>query len=608
MSTQEGDASPGLGINRAQVDFEGLMTVLGNNLYSTPVVVLRELVQNAHDSCMRRTLEEGEFAAKISVKADAQKMQLVIEDNGAGLTEEEIHKYLATVGAGYTRLLRENSGEDALIGAFGLGFLSAYVVSRRVEVWTTSYQNPTQTRHFSSRNGQQYTLEVAETEEIGSRVVLHLREDFEALADQELIAALLSRYCCLLPLPIYAPHQVNALTPPWRLDEAELSPLRRKKFERTFAARFEQTFEPITTISLEASPRSPARGVLWVQDGATYGSSDNRRLVLFVRGMLISQDERELLPRWAGFIGGVIECDTLTPTASRESVQTDEVFQKTAFHIQERLIEGLAQIAREEPEAWRRILSRHNEALLGAALTDERLFDLLHDQLKLPTSEGELSLPAILERSEGKLYVSASEEGGYEEVLFRALGKPIINGFRYAARPFAQRFSELHTIDCIELGTKVGNQNVFPPANVSESIKERFSTVLCDQDTELIFSRFAPSSLPIVLVTNRDIALKRRIEDDEADKRIASGILGLARMYTNKIQKGALTRLYVNLDCPLVEFLSETSGNHQERGLAMLQVLAQLMAQPTQDAAQRDLNHTLSLFCNTMLDLLQPKS
>ena len=120
-------AGPGSEISQLRstgVDLGGLMSVLSKHLYSTPMVALRELVQNAHDSILRRRLEQPDWQgpSRIEVLADPQQGVLRIIDTGAGLTEAEIHSYLATVGVGYTRRLRESGHEDSgLIGMFGLG-------------------------------------------------------------------------------------------------------------------------------------------------------------------------------------------------------------------------------------------------------------------------------------------------------------------------------------------------------------------------------------------------------------------------------------------------------------------------------------------------------
>ncbi len=231
---------------RTQVDLSGLLRVLGNNLYSTPTVALRELVQNAHDSCVRRQLEDAAaFEPAIVVTPDPAKRTLTILDTGAGLTREEIVKYLATVGAGYTGKLRaEGRGGEALIGAFGLGFLSAFVVSERVDLYTTSYQEPSLGWHFQSRGGERYQLGPAPHGPVGTRVVLHLGEAFALLASLELVPKLLERYASLLAFPIHVGSRssaaVNRPPPPWR-EEGD-SPLLHRRRSLEFARRFESRF------------------------------------------------------------------------------------------------------------------------------------------------------------------------------------------------------------------------------------------------------------------------------------------------------------------------------------------------------------------------------
>lgn len=582
---------------RTQVDLAGLMRVLGNNLYSTPHVALRELVQNAHDSCVRRQIEDrGAFEPTIVVTPDPVKRTLTFVDTGAGLTREEIVKYLATVGAGYTGKLRaEGRGGEALIGAFGLGFLSAFVVSERVDLFTTSYQEPDLGWHFQSRGGERYQLGPAPTGPVGTRVVLHLGEPFALLASVDLVPRLLERYACLLTFPIHvasAAHDaVNRPPPPWRIEGS--SPLLHRRRSLDFARRFESRFEPLCTFDITPSGEigrvegandvgGGPRGLLWIQDGATYGTSDNRNISVFVRGMLVSPDERDLLPPWAGFVGGVIEADALTPTASREDVQRDAAYHHVAGQIQASLVEGLAHLAEHEPATWRRVLLRHNEALLGAAICDPRLFDLLAPDLKVPTSEGELTVPAVRKKSGGKIHISMGEQGGYEEILFRALRVPVVMGVRYAALPFCQAYAQRIGGAVVQLGTKQGNQSLFPRAELPQSQAERLRSLFHAERQEVIPARFAPDSLPLVLVPDRDVALKQILERDEADKKVSTAVLGMARLFTKTIDAGVEARLYVNLDTPVIQRILAANGPdaeaRAEQAARLLRGVAGLMA------------------------------
>ena len=147
--------APLTGQHETPVNLPGLMQVLSKHLYSTPMVAIRELVQNAHDAIVRRRLEEGaaDRLAEIRVTGDTQNRTIVIHDTGSGLTEQEIHDFLATVGVGYTRHLRQQDDDTGLIGMFGLGFLSAFVLAERVTVHTTSWKTPDEGWLYASACG-----------------------------------------------------------------------------------------------------------------------------------------------------------------------------------------------------------------------------------------------------------------------------------------------------------------------------------------------------------------------------------------------------------------------------------------------------------------------
>lgn len=563
-----------------EVNLNGLIEVLSKHLYSTPVVAVRELVQNGHDAIVRRRIEQPDAPKdnQIRVVADVAKSTITITDTGAGLTESEIHGFLATVGVGYTRMLRQQDDNTGLIGMFGLGFLSAFVLAKEVTVLTTSWQTPDQSWKYHSTDGQKYTVTPHQSSETGTQVILTLKEEYSHLASNNLLNRVLSRYCILLHEPVYvgdAREPVNKLQPPWREVAPEGVTMHRALVQRknlAFAAQFESSFEPICTIPVVPVGMSDAVGILWIQDGATYGTSDNRNLSLFLRGMLLDDEARELLPPWAGFIGGVIESSKLTPTASREDLQRDETWVAVQEALKEALISGLSDLAQNQPEIWRRVLMRHNEALLGAALCDDRLFDLLKDRLQVPTSKGALLAKDL--RVNNSIHILLSRDGGFEEMLFHILQRPVARGDRYAVVPFLRRWALLYHCRIVEVGTQTGNEQLFSLAELPEEQVAYLEEHLCDGE-QLIISRFEPAVLPLVVTPDREAELKQILEQDDADKRISTAALMLARQFTSQIQKTKTSSLYINLNNPCIMQLV-TALQHQQQPAAALRLLKSL--------------------------------
>ena len=563
-----------------EVNLNGLIEVLSKHLYSTPVVAVRELVQNGHDAIVRRRIEQPDAPKDNSIRvvADVAKSTITISDTGAGLTESEIHGFLATVGVGYTRMLRQQDDNTGLIGMFGLGFLSAFVLAKEVTVLTTSWQTPDQSWKYHSTDGLKYTVTPHQSSEPGTQVILTLKEEYSHLASNNLLNRVLSRYCILLHEPVYvgdASEPVNKLQPPWREETPDGVTMHRALVQRknlAFAAQFESSFEPICTIPVVPAGMSDAVGILWIQDGATYGTSDNRNLALLLRGMLLDDEARELLPPWAGFIGGVIESSKLTPTASREELQRDDTWVAVQDALKEALISGLSDLAQNQPEIWRRVLMRHNEALLGAALCDDRLFDLLKDRLQVPTSKGALLAKDL--RINNSIHILLSRDGGFEEMLFHILQRPVARGDRYAVVPFFRGWALLYHCRIFEVGTQTGNEQLFSLAELPEEQVAYLEEHLCDGE-QLIISRFEPAVLPLVVTPDREAELKKILEQDDADKRISTAALMLARQFTSQIQKTKTSSLYINLNNPCIMQLV-TALQHQQQPAAALRLLKSL--------------------------------
>lgn len=550
-------------LSKTQVDLDGLLEVLGKNLYSNPHVAIRELIQNAHDACIRHQIEtSAETSHQISVECETANNVLVISDNGSGLTFEEISQYLATIGSGYTRVLRSQTQTEDMIGYFGLGFLSAYVIAEKVEVITTSYQTPNQTHKFVSKGGQRFSVETVERRQRGSQIRLYLKDEFSQLANTTLMTRLLARYCALLPIKIVldgGETPINNLTLPWNFDGPEVG---KKRIQEALAKRFETQFAPLVCFDIKPNDMG-LDGLIWIQDGRGYGTSDYRKANIFVRNMFITDDQRDFLPSWAGFAGCVINTAKLTPTASREAIQTDEHYDAVRLLINDSLIDGLQQLASNDIATWRRVLRRHNQSLLGAALCNDQLFEQLQNELKLPTSMGEKTIPAILGQTNNRLYVQEADAPGFQEVLFAAQKKPIIHGYLFAAAGFCHRYQQLNQHVRVQTLGDGEQTDIFKPALNDISNASTLHKLFSQTHERIEVCRFEPAYLPIVIVDNRQVQLKKKIENDEADKRMGSALLALARKTTAKISDDYHRTLYINSSNQLIQRLGSLPKTKQ---------------------------------------------
>jgi molecular chaperone HtpG len=559
------------------------MVVLSRHLYSTPRVAVRELVQNAHDSIVRRRVFDPAFSGGL-IRVDVIDDRLFITDDGFGMTEADIHDSLGAVGRGVTGATRAAGDEHGLIGQFGVGFLSAFVLGSRVTVHTRSYEAPGVCHTYDSNDAITYRVErcdgacsiVHEIGAVGTRVEVELDGDGSELTDLGVLGAVLRRYCVLLRVPLYLQGERIDIDPPWRTPFDDPSLARSQSL--SFAARFEQGVEPLCVVDVAPIATSDVHGQLWVQDSASYATSDNRNLSVFVRGMLLDGDARTLLPTWAGFIGGVVESDGLVPTASREDIQRTPHYEDAKTSLSDQLIAGLAVVASTEPETWRRVVRRHGQALLGAAIADDRVFDLIADVVTVPTSEGDLRPAELAQRSRGEIHLSHSANGGFEEIVCRCLHTPVARGLRFGVTPFLRRWCRLNGVSLVELGTDVGNREFLHPADLDPAATAWLQAGLASAGESIAAARFEPTCLPLLLIPDREAEVRQRLSDDEADRRISSAALRLARSHAASLSTHAPVRLYVNLASPVVRELLDAF----ERGLGgaddALRVLRNLKA------------------------------
>ena len=569
-------------IRNTSVSLAGLLDVLGENLYSTPIVCIRELIQNAHDACIRRKIEaKWDGRPSIQVETNLAKATIRFTDNGSGLTDQEIISYLATIGDGYTRKLRNAEHSEEAIGYFGLGFLSTFVIAEKVEFITTSYQDPSKGWRYVSKGGQKYTLEAIPATEIGSTVILHLKEDYTSFSETELVSNIVKKYCCLLPLDIFVnddEEAINQIDVPWRLPD-DTPAVRRQKSSLRFAEIFDQSFDPIVTFPIIGTKDCPVNGLLWIQDGAYYASSDNRSTTIFIRSMHLTDECKDLLPAWAGFIGCVIDTPMLTPTASRESVQLNTNFDTLREHVKATLVAALANIAKQKDANWRRTMSRHSASLLGAAVSDPILFDAMNQQLTVPTSEGDLMASEIIKRSGvNKIRLSLDINTGYETLISNALGIPIVHGYRYGVATFCRQLETVMNVEVITIGSSEANTELFPEHAVDELTKTELLKYFGNDNTKTIISSFEPNCLPLILAKDQDAMLKKRIESDKMDQQVGAAALMMARQFTGSMEIECEYYLFLNYDNDLIRDFCDYGPQQKQSASQVLLKIGELLS------------------------------
>jgi molecular chaperone HtpG len=567
----------------------GLLTILGEHLYSDPTVALREALQNAHDSCERRRAEEGgaAYQPRIVVRFSRRGRFLELEDNGSGLTESEIADFLATIGRSYTGELRarlelggagELAAAESLIGQFGLGFLSAFLLARRVVLATRSYRPGASALRFVSTGGQSYELEPLQGDRpVGSTLRMELKPAAQLLLDPELLERAIRVFADFLPTPVHlaeedeepSPEPVNRGQAPWH-DEAG-----PEAYSDYVQDRF--GVEPLSVLPLsdvviplgDDRLTLPLRGVLFVPPGSVTSLQEYGDVAVYVRRMFICERERDLLPAWARFVRGVIESPRLRPTVSRESLRQDELFRQVQAGLESQLTAHFERLAREEPDAWREIVVAHNDLIKGWAVQAPRLFEAVADLVHFDTSRGRLTLPEVRAVTGSTLHYFSDETGlNQDRLLYEARGLLVVDASRFAEEAFLKRYAaERGDVRLEQL--RPGAESLFRTADDElREVRRHFES----QGVSARAVRFAPASLPALLVYPPAHDRARRVQAALDQNLVRGPIAELMRDFLARRaggESGAAPVLHLNADSRLMNELERRGPGHQSFSAAL---------------------------------------
>lgn len=571
----------------------GLLKVLAEHLYSSKKVGIRELIQNAHDSCVRRKIEAGEadYRPRIDVSLDIPKRTVVIRDNGNGLTAEEIETYLATIGRGYTRELRERLSLDSpaeaaeLIGQFGLGFLSAFLLAGEVTLLTRSLKGGPALRWYSAGD-EHYDLSEGERDQPGTTVLLKIKPAASFILNEQTLLDTIRTYADFLPTPIYFggdPDPVNLMVQPWEADNPDeaIHDYVGRAFRGTKALCVLPLQDWKVTVGHDFM-RVPLKGFLFVPPGSVASVREFGDLRVYIRRMFICERERDLLPPWARFVRGVIECPLLQPTASRESIHQDENFESVRQALEEQLGNGLRDLARKDPSTWKQVVRGHSDVIIGWAVSDNEFFERVEDIVTFRTSRGPLNLQEYLDHSGGNLYYVTRELGSLQEQLL-AEGRdvPAIDASWFSVTPFLEKYAQRHPeVGLVQLD---GSADQSGPRPAPEAPFARLLEFYRSQGIRAKVASFKPSEAPALILYPQGAELAREAQSSLESGDLPGPLAGLVQEYVhNKFQDSdeLAGTLYLNTTSPLIRKLAEKPPRAELRDalLTLLYQMARLFA------------------------------
>ena len=380
------------------VTSDNIFPVIKKFLYSDHEIFLRELISNAVDATQKlKTLSSvGEVKGdtgdlKVSVLIDKDKGTLTVRDNGIGMTAEEVDKYINQIAfSGAEEFVNKYKDKaEAIIGHFGLGFYSAFMVSDKVEIFSQSYQEDAKAVHWSCEGTPEYTMEETIKAERGSDMVLHINEEFKQYLEDATIEGLLKKYCKFLPVPIVfgkkkewkdgkqvetaEDNVINDINPAWTRKPADLTDEDYEKFYHELYP--DQMDEPLFHIHLNVDYPFHLTGILYFPKIKNNLDIHRNKIQLYCNQVYVTDEVENIVPQYLTLLHGVIDSPDIPLNVSRSYLQSDNNVKKISNHITKKVADKLAEIFKNERPDFEKKWDDIKLFIQYGMLSDDKFYD-----------------------------------------------------------------------------------------------------------------------------------------------------------------------------------------------------------------------------------------
>src|SRR5690554_2954118 len=448
------------------VTSENLFPIIKKFLYSDHDIFLREIISNAVDASQKlRTLaSKGEYNGdvtnlKVKVKLDKEAKTITVSDNGIGMTADEIEKYINQIAfSGANEFLEKYKNDaNAIIGHFGLGFYSSFMVSGKVEILTKSYKEGAEAVKWSCDGTPEYSIANTEKDDTGTDIIMYINNDSEEFLEEDKIEEILNKYCKFLPIPVLfgkkkdwkegkqvetdEDNQINDTQPAWTKSPSDL---KDEDYQNFYRQLYPMVDEPLFNIHLNVDYPFNLTGILYFPKLTNDMSIQKDKIQLYQNQVFVTDNVEGIVPEFLTLLRGVIDSPDIPLNVSRSYLQADGAVKKISSYITRKVADKLKSLFNNDRKGFEEKWDDIKIVIEYGMLTEDRFYDRAKDFTLYPTvdknyftfdelkdkikdvqtdKDDTLIILYASNKEEQHAYIESAKEKGYEVLL---LDSPII--------------------------------------------------------------------------------------------------------------------------------------------------------------------------------------
>ena len=602
MTSQQGNIS---------IHAQNIMPIIKRWLYSDKDIFIREMVSNGCDAITKqKMLSPGvEEDWRVTVTLDAEKGELTFSDNGIGMTAEEVEKYINQVAfSGAEEFLKNYEGDEkgGIIGHFGLGFYSAFMVADRVTIETLSGKEGASPVRWTSEDGMAFTMEDGSRTQRGTDVILHISEEEKEFLEEYRVREVLKRYCGFMATPVYfdvvkkeepakegqegekaaenkepkGPELINDTPALWLKAPKDCTDEEYKKFYRDVFHTFD---DPLFYVHLNVDYPFNLKGILYFPKLTNDFGTREGEIKLFSGQVFVADNIKEVIPEFLMLLKGVIDCPDLPLNVSRSFLQNDGYVKKLSAYITRKVADKLTGLFNSERDNYQKYWDDIHPFVKYGCMRDAKFFDQVKDTLLYKTTKGEyLTLQEYLSKNEGKLggkkviYTNDPTRQSASVAMYDAEGIDVVVMDALIDLNFLSFMEYSSGVEGLTFARVDADSQTFQKEMTEDEKKqsEEDEKKLAD----VLHKATGKEDLTVKLASLKDESLPAILTQEEQGRRFSE----MSRIYGQDFKLPETHTLVLNAANPVVKSLISGEADEETRGLiaAQLYDLARMSTRP----------------------------